>query len=240
MSIKIGHASIDENGSARGGTAGDQTGKELCTRSWYTKGWNVLLRPKRAELAEKSAAACEAACANSNIGYDQGGRNTLYYTMAPALTVKYDKMIDAGIDPEIALEVNEEIKELREIDAPTAEYWRVCINASSNEATQMSLLYSWMDEKTYAKAKMAYDLDVSPSMFVEYFVRRSQYDKDDNGYYSIAESKTAIDAIGEGYTDEQKGVLWQMCTGSKSTKNNPYSKSAGQKYLDAKNAQKAE
>lgn len=78
MSVLIGHASIDENGNASGGRAGDQTGKELCTRDWYTKGWNVLLRPARTELAEKSAAACEAACANPNIGYDQSGRNTLY------------------------------------------------------------------------------------------------------------------------------------------------------------------
>ena len=78
MSVRIGHASIDENGNATGGKAGDQTGKELCTRDWYTKGWNVLLRPLRSGLAEKSAAAMEAACANSSIGYDQSGRNTLY------------------------------------------------------------------------------------------------------------------------------------------------------------------
>lgn len=78
MAVRIGHASIDENGNASGGSAGDQTGKELCTRDWYTKGWNVLLRPVRADLAEKSAAAMEAACRNELIGYDQGGRNTLY------------------------------------------------------------------------------------------------------------------------------------------------------------------
>lgn len=78
MTVKIGHASGDEYGAATGGTAGDQTGKELCTRDWYTKGWNILLRPVRADLAERSAAAMEAACANPNIGYDQSGRNTLY------------------------------------------------------------------------------------------------------------------------------------------------------------------
>ena len=78
MAVRIGHASIDENGNATGGKAGDQTGKELCTRDWYTKGWNVLLRPVRADLAEKSAQAMEAACRNELIGYDQSGRNTLY------------------------------------------------------------------------------------------------------------------------------------------------------------------
>lgn len=87
MSVKIGHASIAENGKATGGKAGDQTGKELCTRNWYIKGWNVLLRPRSAALAEKSAQACEAACSNRCIGYDQGGRNTLY---AKAKAVEFD------------------------------------------------------------------------------------------------------------------------------------------------------
>ena len=78
MAIKIGHASIDENGNANSGVAGDQTGKEVVTRSWYNKPWNAVLRPKSAVVAEMSARACEAACANSNIGYDQYERNTLY------------------------------------------------------------------------------------------------------------------------------------------------------------------
>lgn len=78
MSVRLGHASIDENGSASGGAAGDQTGKEVVTRNWYNKPWNVLLRPKSAVVAELSARACEAACANTNVGYDQYARNTLY------------------------------------------------------------------------------------------------------------------------------------------------------------------
>ena len=77
MAIKIGHASGDEYGRASGGKAGDQTGGEVCTRSWYNGNWDVVLRPKDAALAEKSAKACEAACANPKIGYDQGTRNTL-------------------------------------------------------------------------------------------------------------------------------------------------------------------
>lgn len=78
MSVKIGHASIDERGKASGGKAGDQTGKEVCTRQWYKKGWQYCLRPKSATVAERSAAACEAACANDSIGYDQSQRNTLH------------------------------------------------------------------------------------------------------------------------------------------------------------------
>jgi hypothetical protein len=87
MSVRIGHASIDENGKASGGSAGDQNGREVCTRDWYNKPWDVLLRPVNQSLAEKSAVACEQACANSKIGYDQGQRNSLYIE---AIKVNYN------------------------------------------------------------------------------------------------------------------------------------------------------
>lgn len=77
MAVTIGHASIDERGKANSGQAGDQTGRELCTRSWYNKGWTVLLRAKDPAVAERMAKACEAGCANPRIGYDQYQRNTL-------------------------------------------------------------------------------------------------------------------------------------------------------------------
>ena len=77
MAVIIGHASIDENGKAAGGKAGDSTKKEVCTIGWYNGSWHTVLRPKNSAIAEKSAKACEAACANDNIGYDQNQRNTL-------------------------------------------------------------------------------------------------------------------------------------------------------------------
>lgn len=87
MAILIGHASIDEHNKASGGTAGDQTGKEVCTRTWYSKPWDFVLRCKNSTMAEKMASACEKGCANQLIGYDQSQRNTLY-TQAKA--VNYD------------------------------------------------------------------------------------------------------------------------------------------------------
>lgn len=78
MAVKIGHSSIDENGKIAGGQSGDQTGKEVCTREWYDKNWDYVIRCTDPAIAEKIALACEAACANANIGYDQNQRNTLY------------------------------------------------------------------------------------------------------------------------------------------------------------------
>ena len=77
--VVVGSARIDERGRISGGKAGDQTGKEVSTQSWYKhkKGWRVL-RCKSADKAEKIARAMQAACDNANIGYDQYQRDSLY------------------------------------------------------------------------------------------------------------------------------------------------------------------
>ena len=84
--IKIGHASISENGTAYG-NAGDSTGKEV----YIIDNYNIsnidpyiVLRPKSSSIAATSVAACIAGCSNDNIGYSQTGRNTLY-TLAKEL-----------------------------------------------------------------------------------------------------------------------------------------------------------
>ena len=84
MAVKIGSARIDENGKARGGAAGDQTGKEVSTQSWYkhSKGWRVF-RAKDPIVAEKIAQDMQWACDSSYIGYDQGQRLTLYNVSKP-------------------------------------------------------------------------------------------------------------------------------------------------------------
>ena len=76
--VMLGYAAKDERGGYSGGSAGDQTGKEVYVNGWYQQGWNVVLRPKSDVLAEKMARQCEAGCANNNIGYSQSTRNTIY------------------------------------------------------------------------------------------------------------------------------------------------------------------
>lgn len=87
MSIKIAHASMDENQDIKKGKAGDQTTKEVCIRTWYSKPWQYVIRFKNKEMREKVAYAMERACNNDNIGYDQSQRNTL---LINARNVGYD------------------------------------------------------------------------------------------------------------------------------------------------------
>ena len=108
MAVKIGHASIDENGRANSGNAGDPPGKEVCIRNWYlnSKGW-VVLRCKDAAKREKIAEAMEKACKNDNIGYDQYQRDTLF-----------NNVKDSGFDPS---------KTTKKVETDCSALVRVCI-----------------------------------------------------------------------------------------------------------------
>ena len=74
MAVKIGHASIDENGKIQGRTPGDQTGKEICTRTFYNMGANVYLEPLDDGLADAAASNMEQICADPDFGYSQPNR----------------------------------------------------------------------------------------------------------------------------------------------------------------------
>ena len=108
MAVRIGHASIDENKKAKGGAAGDNNGKEVFTRDYYVhpKKW-VVLRCKDVAKREKIAKAMELACANSDIGYDQNQRDTLF-----------NNVKDKGFDPS---------KTTKKVETDCSALVRVCI-----------------------------------------------------------------------------------------------------------------
>lgn len=107
MAVRIGHASISENGTIRG-AAGEQNGKEVFIRNWYkhSKGW-VTLRCKDPAMREYIAQAMEKACANPDIGYDQIENQTLYNNVKPY-----------GFDPS---------KTTKPVETDCARLVRVCV-----------------------------------------------------------------------------------------------------------------
>lgn len=78
MSIKIAEAYSDENKKAKGGQAGDQTGREIFVRDWYerTGGWEVYLEPTDRTMAEAAAATAVDIAEDDSFGYDQSQRWT--------------------------------------------------------------------------------------------------------------------------------------------------------------------
>lgn len=80
MSVKIGHAAIDENGHIMGGKLGDQTRKEVKISNYYSPsgGWDYTIRAKSRMIAFDMATVCRTLCADGKVGYDQGNRNSLH------------------------------------------------------------------------------------------------------------------------------------------------------------------
>ncbi|MDO4493824.1 MAG: NlpC/P60 family protein [Clostridia bacterium] len=74
--MRIGHAVMNENGGARGGVAGDSTGKEIRIQQWYdrTGGWQIYLEPKERALGDLAAEWMEKICGDARFGYDQADR----------------------------------------------------------------------------------------------------------------------------------------------------------------------
>lgn len=99
MAVTICHASIDERGKANSGKSGDQTGKEVCTRSWYSKPWDVVLRYKDSKIAKKAAEIAKKLADSNLIGYDQYQRNTLYQALKKN-NWDVDKYIKSGVKTE--------------------------------------------------------------------------------------------------------------------------------------------
>ena len=79
---KVVHASIDENNKAKGGNAGDQTGKEVCIAAFNAnKGWNVVLRPTSETIITKMIKKGKKLAKSNLVGYNQTRRNTLHTQM---------------------------------------------------------------------------------------------------------------------------------------------------------------
>lgn len=80
--VTIGHFVCDENGHARGGKPGDQTGKEGRFQSWYAKGskgkgWEDVFRAKDKAVRKKIAQNMVELVENPHVGYNQDKRLTL-------------------------------------------------------------------------------------------------------------------------------------------------------------------
>ena len=84
MTKYLAAARIDENGNARGGAAGDQTGSEVCVHkyaNYRNGGWSCVLRysSKRYKVVRNRMIRAAVKLARYNwVGYDQGDRESLY------------------------------------------------------------------------------------------------------------------------------------------------------------------
>ena len=166
----------------------------------------------------------------------------VYYNMSSASSGKYDKFVAAGVDPDDAYNLTKEFDDLEpevgEDHVTDVQEWRWAVDRSSTVAGQLSILKGVMKDSQFAKAETATVFDISLDAYVGYYEIRAKYDSDGNGSYTQKEVKAAIDSMGKyRLTNAEKAALWQLVTGAKSAKNNPYSTSEGQRVIDYLNAE---
>ena len=154
----------------------------------------------------------------------------------------YFDLVDGGMNcseaADLLVTLTEQFRKESKEDMKQVEKWRICVDMFRESTDQLAALSMVMTDAQLEKAEMANKYGVQPKVYVEFYEIRKSYDNDGNGSYTQAEIKAAVDSLGKKCTTEQKAVLWQLATGAKSAKNNPYSVTVGQKIIDAKQAAK--
>lgn len=157
-----------------------------------------------------------------------------YYSQIRGETKQYDKMLEGGMSRDTALEVSEELSELKpeagEKDVSWMQKWRVCVEFSNDPEDQMTALYAVASEDAYAKVEIAYSLGVMPEMYLRLHEIKEKFDANGNGSFSNSEIRAACDSM-EGVSRDQKAVLWQLITGSMSARSNPYNRQLGDQVV---------
>lgn len=165
-----------------------------------------------------------------------------YFNMTPASSSRYDELVGAGMDPDEAYDLTGALNELQPADGEDEvsdlQKWRASVDFSDDVEDQLAALSAVMTDAQFLKVEIANNFGVSPDAYVTLQEIKPQYDADGNGSYKNAEIQAAVDGLPGYYTTEQKAVLWQLATGSTSSRNNPYSRQVGQQVLDARAAAK--
>lgn len=170
---------------------------------------------------------------------------------------KYLDAIDGGLDAQSAKDVALGMAELAPEEGKKTvsdvQKWRAAIDAVDGAGAQHDALLAVMKDSTKQKYEIADSYGIEARTWVQLKEILPQFDEDGNGSYKGEEIENAIDALnghsgimlpgGDGpqqLTNEMRAVLWQLFTGSKSAKNNPYSERVGSQVIAEREKAKQE
>lgn len=121
-------------------------------------------------------------------------------------------------------------------DGSNTSKWRAVADQKLGKEKQDQVLKTIMTEAMYRNWTIAEKADISLDSYVK--GREAYKDLDESGTDQNSEWTAALETVtfdsDSGRDNYIKGVLWQIYTGSSSTKNNPFDKAGGQMVLDAK------
>ncbi|MBS5575336.1 MAG: hypothetical protein KHY01_04140 [Firmicutes bacterium] len=170
---------------------------------------------------------------------------------------KYLDAIDGGLDTQSAKDVALGMAELTPDEGKKTvsdvQKWRAAIDAVDGADAQHDALLAVMKDSTKQKYEIADSYGIEARTWVQLKEILPQFDEDGNGSYKGEEIENAIDALnghggimlpgGDGpqqLTNEMRAALWQLFTGSKSAKNNPYSERVGSQVIAEREKTKQE
>ena len=170
---------------------------------------------------------------------------------------KYLDAHDGGLNAQSAKDVALGMAELAPEEGKKTESdvqkWRAAIDAVDGADAQHDALLAVMKDSTKQKYEIADSYGIEARTWVQLKEILPQFDEDGNGSYKGEEIENAIDALnghsgimlpgGDGpqqLTNEMRAVLWQLFTGSKSAKNNPYSERVGSQVIAEREKAKQE
>lgn len=170
---------------------------------------------------------------------------------------KYLDAIDGGLytqsAKDVALGMAELAPEEGKKTVSDVQKWRTAIDAVDGTSAQRDALLAVMKDSTKQKYEIADSYGIEARTWVQLKEILPQFDEDGNGSYKGEEIENAIDALnghsgimlpgGDGpqqLTNEMRAVLWQLFTGSKSAKNNPYSERVGSQVIAEREKAKQE
>ena len=183
-----------------------------------------------------------------------------FFSQIPAEAAKYDSFTAMGMNDDEAFRLTDELSTLEPEEGKTQvsnlQKWKTVVSSGLSADKQLAALSEVMSESEYLKLNIGNGYGIDPQTYVKFKEALQSHDANGNGSYNQEEIKAAIDALsgadeetafmamllGESVdavflTTEQKAVLWQLQSSSNSAKNNPYSRSVGEKVLQLKNAE---
>ena len=152
-------------------------------------------------------------------------------TMSADAKRYYAGFLKGGVSDDTAKEL---AHRLDGSEASGHEQWRIIYDNAGKESEKA--VTSVMTDDMKRNWEIAKTAGCSLDDYIK--VREDYLDLDGNGKQKQAEWNATLDQFtfskNEAEDKRIKGTLWQIVTGSESTKNNPYDKDAGQKVIDAK------
>jgi hypothetical protein len=165
----------------------------------------------------------------------------------------HDGGLNAQSAKDVALGMAELAPEEGKKTVTDVQKWRAAIDAVDGISAQRDALLAVMKDSTKQKYEIADSYGIEARTWVQLKEILPQFDEDGNSSYKGEEIENAIDALnghsgimlpgGDGpqhLTNEMRAVLWQLFTGSKSAKNNPYSERVGSQVIAEREKAKQE